>query len=69
MNMDRAEARHELRTYRAIGQAFERVPAYRLFAAAVNDPHLATHLYEREKSIAELESQRDKSKESMEVMR
>lgn len=62
--MDRTEARYELRTYRAISQAFERVPAYRLFAASVNDPQLATHLYEREKSISDLERQREKSKEA-----
>lgn len=55
LNMERTEARHTLRTYHAIQQSFQRVPDYRLFAAQVDDPELATHLFEREKALAKME--------------
>lgn len=64
LNVERVESRHSLRTFFAVQQAFERVPSYRLFAASVDDPALATHLWQRHKNIADLEQQREKSHES-----
>lgn len=48
LNLDRAEARHVLRTYDGIQQSFQRVPDYRVWAARYDDPHEASAMYERE---------------------
>lgn len=67
LNLDRTESRHTLRTFYAIQQSFQRVPDYRLFAASVDDPQLATHLWEREKKLAEVEQRQPHNPEFPEV--
>lgn len=67
LNIERVESRHSLRVLFAVQQAFERVPDYRLFAASVDDPQLATHLWERQKSLADLEEQRERKRGQSQV--
>lgn len=63
LNIERIEARHTLRTYHAIQQSFQRVPDFRLFAASVDDPLLANHLYRREKDLAAAEDREQRNGE------
>lgn len=63
--MERAEARHALRVFFGVQQAFERVPDYRLFAASVDDPQLATAMYHRHKALIDLEDQRERKNGEM----
>lgn len=57
LNIERAELRYAMRTLHGVSQCFAETPDKSMFEASVEDPKLGEYLYQRHKTMAELDKQ------------